>query len=142
MKRAHRNTEGMFKTSISMPGSLLSVWTKRRLLIDSTLPGLLTLYANRNPRRDRLVQYTHASEPCSRVSVYWHIEVYNELHSVASSLRISVSHLLCLILQFLESGGSAGRTFLKYAFTVNEWSQCRMHCTEILEFTSDNPDPP
>lgn len=142
MKRAQGNTEGMFKTSISMPGSLLTVWAKRRVLIDSTLPGLLSRYADHNPRRDRLVLYTHATEPCHRVSVYWPIAVYNQLHSVASSLRISVSHLLCLILQFVETGGSAKKIFLKYGFRVKEWSRFCMHCTEILEFSPDNPDPP
>ena len=132
----------MFKTSISMPESLLATWAKRRSLIKSKLPGLLARYANCAPRRDRLVRYTHVGEQCSRVSVYWPIEMYNELHSVANSLRVSVSHLLCLILQFVESGGSVERTFLKYGFKVKAWSRQRMHCAEILEFSPDYPDPP
>lgn len=142
MKRADEGTKQMFKTSISLPESLLSIWAKRRALVEKLLPGLLARYAQQSPRRDRLVQYIESLEPCGRVSVYWPIATYNELHSVASSLRISVSHLLCLIIQFMEAGDLAKKIFLKYVFKVKEWSRYRMHWTEILEFSPDNPDPP
>lgn len=137
----HKEKNGnMFKTSISMPKSSLKTWNKYRALLEAKLPGLLARYGNQSPRRDRLVEYTHAGEPCERISVYWPINVYNELHSVASTLRVSVSRLLWLLLAIFEHGGKPREVFLKYSFVVHSWSMQQMHCTEILEFLEDDPD--
>lgn len=134
--------QAMFKTSISLPKSLIGKWAQRRSMVEAKLPGLLIQFRKSNPCRNRLCRYTRCAEPFVRLSVYWPIVVYNELHSVAATLRVSVSHLLWIILQRLESGDSVPEAFLKYSFKALEWSGQRMHCMEILEFSPGAPDPP
>ena len=134
--------QSMFKTSISVPESLIGKWARGRAMVEANLPGLLIQFRESSPCRDRLRKYTRGAEPCVRVSVYWPILMYNELHSVAATLRVSVSHLLWIILQRLESGDSVPKTFLKYSFKVLEWSSQRMYCMEMLKFSQDAPDPP
>lgn len=142
MHHEQAGKQAMFKTSISLPRSLMGKWVRRRAMIEAKLPGLLLHFKESSPCRDRLCGYTRGKDPCERLSVYWPIVVYNELHCVASTLRVSVSHLIWIILQKFESGDSIQKAFLKYTFRTVEWSSGRMHCMEILEFSQDTPDPP
>jgi len=74
-----------------------------------------------------------------KVSVYWELAVYNKLHTVAFNLRLSVSHLLYLMLIKLLSGGLADEVFGKYQYFSKFWTDSTFEFSEILIFSAHPP---
>ena len=103
-----------FKTSITVPACHLAAWERSSGEILRGVSGYLSRYRRAATRRDRLRQYTERGSACVICNVYWEMEVYNQLHAVASRLRVSVSRLLMEILEFVLHGGETKRVFTSY----------------------------
>lgn len=108
-----------FKTSITVPVAMVARWDANSAKIMRHIGSHLSRYRASQTRRDRLTRYTERGSECVVCNVYWEIEVYNQLHAVASRLRISVSHLLLQILVFVLQGGTVKQIFTSYAFSYS-----------------------
>jgi len=127
-------------TSIAMPKNSLGQWHEHEKKLIAQLDRYLRWCRKGTPRRDRARIYNHEGEMKEKVSVYWELDVYNKLHSVAFNLRLSVSHLLYLMLMKFLSGGLAAKVFGKYQYFSNSWTNSAFEFTEKLNF-SDPPWP-
>ena len=106
-----------FKTCVTIPARFVAEWERSSKALLRNIGGNLSRYRSVSTRRDRLTRYTARGSECVICNVYWEIEVYNQLHAVASRLRISVSHLLLQILAFILQGGMVTHVFTIYAFS-------------------------
>ena len=106
-----------FKACITVPARFLAEWEQNSKAMLRNIGGNLSRYRRAPAQRDRLTGYTARGSECVICNVYWEIEVYNQLHAVASRLRISVSHLLLQILVFILQGGIVTNIFTSYAFS-------------------------
>ncbi|MBS0619788.1 MAG: hypothetical protein JSR44_16500 [Spirochaetes bacterium] len=76
-----------------------------------------------------------------KINVYWPVEVYDQVHAVAAALRVSVSHLIWLILNLLSNGVQLPtQKFSNYVFSLIEWSENSMTFGETLQFRHQPPD--
>lgn len=106
-----------FKTSITIPAAMVARWERHSANMLRHIGSHLSRYRSTQGRRDRLTRYTERGSKCVVCNVYWEIEVYNQLHAVASRLRISVSHLLLQMLVFALQGAKMKPIFTSYAFS-------------------------
>jgi len=126
-------------TSISMPKNCLKEWATHEKKLVAQLDRYLRWCRNGTPRRDCARIYNHEGEAKEKVSVYWELAVYNKLHTVAFNLRLSVSHLLYLMLIKLLSGGLGGEVFGKYQYFSKSWTDSVFEFSERLTFTTYPP---
>lgn len=105
-----------FKTCITVPARFLAEWEQNSKAMLRNIGGNLSRYRRAPAQRDRLTGYTARGSECVICNVYWEIEVYNQLHAVASRLRISVSRLLLEMLLHMLAGGKVRKVFTSYAF--------------------------
>ncbi|MCX7632356.1 MAG: hypothetical protein N2Z22_03375, partial [Turneriella sp.] len=83
------------------------------------------------------------------VQVYWDMETYGSLHTLAFSLRWSVSHLIFVMLCLAEQGivpgaenleaEDRGMFFSNYSMKVKMWGTEGYIYTEILRFSPTKP---
>jgi len=118
------------KTSISIPSNILDEFNANYRFIMNYLDGYLREFKTDKPRRDRSREYNRNKGPREHLNVYWRIEEYNQLHLVASALRISVSYLIYQILLFILAGGPHEVGFSTSTFAVPHWSA---ECFEFHE---------
>ena len=88
----------MKKTSISIPNKLVHNWLKQRSKIMNNLGFYMQKMHRKRPKRDILTQYNPRGSETKIISVYWSLEQHNLLRSVAESIRVSVSRLICMFL--------------------------------------------
>ena len=135
----HAPSTETIHTSISMPKNFLGQWATHEKKLIAQLDRYLRWCRNGTPRRDRARIYNHEGEMKEKVSVYWELEVYNKLHSVAFNLRLSVSHLLYLMLIKLLSGGLAAEVFGKYLYFSKSWTDSAFEFSEKLIYSDYHP---
>lgn len=123
------------KTSISLPSNAENLWKQYRKTIQQFLSAHLQRYQTEKMRRIGLLSFNDCNEGLVRVNVYWDQATYDQLHAVAHALRMSVSHLLWQILNFVLSGEHIESIFSNYAFTKKEWSEDRFMYTEVIQFS-------
>lgn len=126
------------KTSISLPLSAKPDWQLHRGAIQSFLSTHLYRQHSEELRRIGLREFNDCAEGLVRFNVYWSQEIYDQLHAVAHALRVSVSHLLWRILNFVLSGEQLDEIFSNYEFIKQEWSPRSFVYTEVIRF-SGNP---
>ncbi len=129
------------KTSISLPAHAKSEWQTHRNAIETQLSAYLRAFHKSAPRRDGLLQFNDCQAGLVRFNVYWSQDTYDQLHSVAHALRISVSHLLWLILKFVLSGARLEPAFSNYEMKIVEWSKTCFTYAKTLRF-SPQIEPP
>lgn len=125
-----------FKTCITVPARFVVAWERKSQDILSNLGGHLSRYHQQDTRRDRLRRYTARGSECVVCNVYWEMQVYNQLHAVASRLRISVSHLLLQILVFVLQGGIVTHIFTSYAFSYRLSDKQTKIFSEMITYSS------
>ena len=123
-----------FKTSISLPAAAEVNWKQHRRTIQQFLSAHIRRCHSEKLRRIGLLQFNDCSEGFVRFNVYWNQATYDQLHAVARALRISVSHLLWRILNFVLSGEQLESVFSNYVSVVREWSRSAFIHTEIIRF--------
>lgn len=123
------------KTSISLPLSAEHDWRLHRGEIQSFLSAHLRRHHTEKLRRIGLLEFNDCTEGFVRFNVYWSQEIYDQLHAVAHALRVSVSHLLWRILNFVLSGEQLEETFSNYEFVKHEWSSKLYMYTETIRFS-------
>ncbi|MCX7633587.1 MAG: hypothetical protein N2Z22_09685, partial [Turneriella sp.] len=89
------------------------------------------------------------SEGIIIVQVYWDMDTYNALHSLAFALRWSVSHLIFVMLCLAEEGivpgaenletEDGGMFFSNYCLKVKMWGTEGYIYTEFLRFSTTRP---
>ncbi|GAB4427034.1 MAG: hypothetical protein OHK0011_08820 [Turneriella sp.] len=112
------------KTTVSVPADILETFKKYHSLLPHALHLLLPSALAVKPRRDRATEYNQAESRFEIVQVYWPLEVYNKLHAVAASQRVSVSYLVYRLFMFLLEGITIKPTqnFSNYVICFREWS--------------------
>ncbi|HNA79980.1 MAG TPA: hypothetical protein PKY99_11030, partial [Turneriella sp.] len=92
------------KTTVSVPAEILDTFRKYHSLLPEVLHLVLPTALEQQPRRDRATEYNHAEAKFEVVQVYWSLEMYNKLHAVAASQRVSVSFLVYRLFLLLLNG--------------------------------------
>lgn len=126
------------KTSISMPAIDVEIWKRHRHTICAHLAGHLSRFANQKIRRVGLRCFNACPSGLERINVYWSQQEYNQLHATAHALRMSVSHLLWLVLQFVLAGGRVADYFSNYAIIVHKWGFNALIFEEKINFILAN----
>lgn len=129
----------MKKTSIYLPESLVHYWLRERKTFCALLPKLLHSAQGFTPTRLRLRQKQETPENCLIVSVYWPIELYNELHGFAAATRVSVSLLIAHLLREMAAGVNGENVALQYLFRILSWNERRRAIREELRFRAIPP---
>jgi len=122
-------------TSIAVPKNCVGEWATHEKELIRQLDRYLRWCRKGTPRRDRARLYNYEGEVKEKVSVYWELEVYNKLHSVAFNLRLSVSHMLYMMLMKLLEGGLASEVFGKYFYSSISWTDSVFEFSERLNFS-------
>lgn len=130
-----------FKSSITLPGTLLKLWARFSKTIETNPTGNLPIISTGKPRRENLRHYTRGSGPCIKVNVYWEIGAYNRIHALAAALRVSVSWLICQILQKMAKEEKTQQKFSTYSFSVHNWTDREFHFSEKISIFSEKPPP-
>lgn len=112
------------KTTVSVPAGILETFKKYHSLLPHALHLLLPSVLAAQPRRDRATEYNHTEARFKVVQVYWPLEVYNKLHAVAASQRVSVSFLVYRLFLLLLNGITIlpKKNFSNYVICFKEWS--------------------
>ncbi|MFZ5631086.1 MAG: hypothetical protein ACOY5B_18265 [Spirochaetota bacterium] len=136
------------KTTVSVPTGVLETFKKYHSLLPHALHLLLPSALAAQPRRDRATEYNHIETKFEIVQVYWPLEVYNKLHAVAASQRVSVSYLVYRLFLFLLDGITIKPTqnFSNYVIYFREWSPEAIFFEEGIHYSSKKyeipPEPP
>ncbi|MCX7632639.1 MAG: hypothetical protein N2Z22_04825 [Turneriella sp.] len=137
------------KTSISLPAPAKNLCAKHYATVMANLAFYLRYLRRHQPSRQKLRTHNDGSEGITIVQVYWDMETYNSLHSLAFALRWSVSHLIFVMLCLAEDGVLPGAQGLDSADQDPIFSNCDMEVkmwgvsgyiyTEFLLFSSSKP---
>lgn len=132
------------KTTVSVPVGIAKTFRKYHSLLPEALHLLLPSALAAQPRRDRATEYNHIGTKFEIVQVYWPLEVYNKLHAVAASQRVSVSYLVYRLFMFLLEGITTKPTqnFSNYVISFREWSPEAIHFEEGIYYYSRKHRPP
>ena len=118
----------MKKTSISIPDKLVHNWLKQRSKIINNLGFYVQKMHRKRPKRDILTQYNPRGSETKIISVYWSLEQHNLLRSVAESIRVSVSRLICMFLALNDSEAILRDLIPNYDFSIISWNA---HCLKV-----------
>ena len=128
------------KTSITLPIPAIALWKKYRRIFYANFPSLIHRCYKEKPRRDRMRKYNREAGTCIIVPVYWDNILYNELHAIASALRVSASYLIWCMLKSLLSGQRTEQNiFINYRFEIGRWSTSYLEYTETIGFSDQPP---
>ncbi|MCS6971821.1 MAG: hypothetical protein NZL89_02255 [Leptospiraceae bacterium] len=137
------------KTSISLPVPAEGLCHKHYAFVMANLALYLRYLRRHPPSRQKLRTHNDGSEGITIVQVYWDMETYGSLHTLAFSLRWSVSHLVFVMLCLAEEGVLPGAQGLDPADQDPIFSNCDMKVkmwgaagyiyTEFLRFSSSKP---
>ncbi len=132
------------KTSVSVPAEILDTFKKYHSLLPEALHLLLPSVLDKLPRRDRATEYNGADEEFAIVQLYWPLEVYNKLHTVAASQRVSVSFLVYRLFLFLLNGITIipQGNFSNYVICFQEWSPEVIFFEEGIQYYEQKHPPP
>ncbi|MCX7632867.1 MAG: hypothetical protein N2Z22_06010 [Turneriella sp.] len=137
------------KTSISLPAPAENLCGKHYATVMANLAFYLRYLRRHQPSRQKLRTHNDGSEGIIIVQVYWDMETYNSLHSLAFALRWSVSYLICVMLMLAEDGilpgaegldpEDRGLPFSNCDMKVKVWGAAGYIYTEFLLFSSSKP---
>lgn len=132
------------KTTVSVPVGILETFKKYHSLLPHALHLLLPSALAAQPRRDRATEYNQAESRFEIVQVYWPLEVYNKLHAVAASQRVSVSFLVYRLFRLLLDGITIIPTqnFSNYVICFREWSPEAILFEECIRYSHKKQEPP
>ena len=113
----------MLTTSVSLPVTFASLWRVRQHEVMRLATRTLRIQFSRQPlRRGVTRMYNRAAEDFSIVTTRFTEAEYDTLHSAAAAFRVSVSWLVCCIIQMWlkPSRRKQGNPFLtNYIFAVS-----------------------
>ncbi|MCS6971503.1 MAG: hypothetical protein NZL89_00625 [Leptospiraceae bacterium] len=137
------------KTSISLPAPAENLCAKHYATVMANLAFYLRYLRRHQPSRQKLRTHNDGSEGIIIVQVYWDMETYNALHSLAFALRWSVSYLICVMLMLAEDGilpgaegldpEDRGLPFSNCDMKVKMWGAAGYIYTEFFLFSSSKP---
>ncbi|MCX7631929.1 MAG: hypothetical protein N2Z22_01200 [Turneriella sp.] len=137
------------KTSISLPKPAENLCGKHYATVMANLAFYLRYLRRHRPSQQKLRTHNDGSEGIIIVQVYWDMDTYNALHSLAFALRWSVSHLIFVMLCLAEEGIFPGAEGLDPAdrdpifsnsyMEVKMWGVSGYIYTEFLRFSSSKP---
>ncbi|MCX7632746.1 MAG: hypothetical protein N2Z22_05375 [Turneriella sp.] len=137
------------KTSISLPKPAENLCDKHYATVMANLAFYLRYLRRHQPSRQKLRTHNDGSEGITIVQVYWDMETYSSLHTLAFSLRWSVSHLIFVMLCLAEEGivpssetlelEDRGMFFSNYDMKIKMWGTEGYIYTEFLRFSSSKP---
>ncbi len=136
------------KTTVSVPAEILDTFRKYHSLLPEVLHLVLPTALEQQPRRDRATEYNHAEAKFEVVQVYWPLEMYNKLHAVAASQRVSVSFLVYRLFLLLLNGITIipKNNFSNYVICFQEWSSEAVFFEEGIQYSHKKielpPEPP
>ncbi|MFO1480534.1 MAG: hypothetical protein U1F40_10090 [Turneriella sp.] len=136
------------KTTVSVPAEILDTFRKYHSLLPEVLHLVLPTALEQQPRRDRATEYNHAEAKFEVVQVYWPLEIYNKLHAVAASQRVSVSFLVYRLFLLLLNGITIipKNNFSNYVICFQEWSSEAVFFEEGIQYSHKKielpPEPP
>ncbi|MCX7632546.1 MAG: hypothetical protein N2Z22_04345 [Turneriella sp.] len=141
------------KTSISLPVPAEGLYHKHYAFVMANLAFFLRYLRRHPPSRQKLRTHNDGSDGITIVQVYWDMETYGSLHTLAFSLRWSVSHLIFVMLSLAEEGivpsaeslepEDRNPIFSNYHMEVKMWGATGYIYTEFLLFPSaKSPSPP
>ena len=134
----------MLTTSVSLPITFASLWRVRQHEVMRLATRTLRIQFSRQPlRRGVTRMYNRAAEDFSIVTTRFTEAEYDTLHSAAAAFRVSVSWLVCCIIQMWlkPSRRKQGNPFLtNYIFVPQESDKNAMIFTEsTLIFRREQP---
>ncbi|MCX7632443.1 MAG: hypothetical protein N2Z22_03815 [Turneriella sp.] len=137
------------KTSISLPVPAENLCHKHYAFVMANLAFYLRYLRRHPPSRQKLRTHNDGSDGIFIVQVYWDMETYGSLHTLAFSLRWSVSHLIFVMLCLAEEGivpgaehleaEDRGMFFSNYDMKIKMWGTEGYIYTEFLQFSSSKP---
>jgi hypothetical protein len=136
------------KTTVSVPADVIALFKNYHSLLPPALDLLLPSALDKKPRRDRATEYNRTEAGFEVVQVYWPLEVYNKLRTVAAAQRVSVSFLVYRLFLLLLNGITIIPTenFSNYVICFREWSPEAILFEEGIQYSHKNhkipPKPP
>mgnify|MGYP001583179403 CR=1 FL=1 len=129
------------KTSVCLPAKVLAAYKKYCRAVYRCSEQMFISAMAASPRRDKARSYNRSQDQFEIVQVYWPVEVYNKLHTVAAALRVSVSYLVYSMLMEMASqpAEKPKRNLSNYVMIVRSWTENTLHIEEIIRIEDDPP---